>query len=74
MKIKAMLAIALALLLALSFCFISASAESDAESAYLSEPSEDTVGGISITAWVIIFVLFALLLLYATYSVKFKKK
>ncbi len=77
MKIKCVLII-LALFLAISAFSLAASAESNTESVEASveesAPQEETVGGISMTAWTVITVGFVALVAYATYSAKFKKK
>lgn len=67
-----LVALLLASLLSLTV-FADESGEEMSEASEISQ-AEETIGGISKTAWMVISVLVVLLIGYAAYSVKFKNK
>jgi H+/Cl- antiporter ClcA len=72
MKRLVLILIAVAVLTSV-FC-LSVCADESHELVSEMNEAEETTGGISKTAWTVISVLFVLLVAYAAYSVKFKKK
>lgn len=71
---KRFLLILLAALLLASLLSLTAFAEESSEEISEESQAEETIGGISKTAWTVISVLVVLLIGYAAYSVKFKNK
>ena len=71
---KRFLLILLAALLLASSLSLTAFAEESSEEISEESQAEETIGGISKTAWTVISVLVVLLIGYAAYSVKFKNK
>lgn len=67
--------LAVALVSAVFILPVAASDEASAQSGQDSAPqAEEEIGGISKTAWTVLFVLVSALICYAAYSVKTKNK
>lgn len=71
---KRFLLILLAALLLPSLLSLTVFADESGEEISEISQAEETIGGISKTAWTVISVLVVLLIGYAAYSVKFKNK
>ena len=70
---KFLLILLVAFFVATTLCLPTLAEESSEAASEISQ-AEELIGGVSKTAWTVISVCFVLLVGYAAYSVKFKKK